>query len=164
MLSEFPFNSEFYLYPSLSGQEEGKQILLAPFDRWSDEKARGWTPCLKWDPCRIQVLTPDLVCSSSQQHFCTPSSDQGDVHLHFYLQRHFSAFKKIFLLSIISLLFYYLKKYFNYLFIIFFIFYLILIFLAALGVSCGTRASLELWHVGFLFLVVACGFQSMWVL
>ena len=41
-------------------------------------------------------------------------------------------------------------------------YYLFYLFLAALGLSCGTR-DLLLWHVGFS-LVVACSLQGTWAL
>lgn len=47
VLREFPFNSESDLSLSLKGQEEGAAGTGGPFDRQSDEKARGWVPCLK---------------------------------------------------------------------------------------------------------------------
>lgn len=47
VLHEFPFNSESDLSLSLKGQEEGAAGTAGPFDRQSDEKARGWVPCLK---------------------------------------------------------------------------------------------------------------------
>ena len=45
----------------------------------------------------------------------------------------------------------------------FFIF-ILFFFLAASGLHCGARASLQLWRVGFLSLIVARGLQGMWVL
>ena len=89
----------------------------------------------------------------------------GHLYILFPVNCVFTYFFPIFLLYS-SFSFFFFKR-FIYLFI-FDCFRLVAarrIFVEACGIlPCGAQASLQLWHAGFLSLVVVCGFQSAWAL